>query len=118
MDTGKLNRRIQIQSLGTAELDAFQQPLPAAWSPIYKCWANIDIQGSQLVYSTAEFMSKVAHRITIRYTSSVIFTAKQRIVYTEPTTGVVHTYEIEAVLNPNQANKEIILMAYELEATE
>jgi SPP1 family predicted phage head-tail adaptor len=118
MDTGKLNRRIQIQSQGTSELDAFQQPLPAAWTTVYRAWANIDIQSSQLIYSTAEFMSKVAHRITIRYTSSVIFTAKQRIVYTEPTTGVTHTYEIEAVLNDKQGNQWLIFMAYELEAAE
>ena len=118
MEIGKLNRRIKIQSEGTGELDAFRQPGPAAWSTIYECWASIDIQGSQLVYSTAEFMSKVAHRITIRYTSTVIFSAKQRIVYTEPTTGVVHTYEIEAVLNTNQSNRELIFMCFELEAAE
>jgi SPP1 family predicted phage head-tail adaptor len=118
MQAGKLNRRISVQYLGTAELDAFQQPLPADWNTIYKCWAAIDIQGSQLLYSTAEFMSKVAHRITIRYTSSVIFTAKQRIVYTEPTTGVTHTYEIEAVLNDKQGNQWLIFMCFELEAEE
>jgi SPP1 family predicted phage head-tail adaptor len=118
MHLPNLNRRILIQSQGTSDLDAFQQPLPAAWTTIYKCWASIDIQGSQLVYSTAEFMSKVAHRITIRYTSSVIFSAKQRILYKEPTTGVVHTYEIEAVLNDRQGNQWLILMAYELEAAE
>ncbi len=115
---GKRNRRIQIQAQGTSELDAFQQPLPAAWTTIYSCWASIDIQGSQLLYSTAELMDKVAHRITILWTSSVVITAKQRILYTEPTTNVLHTYEIEAVLNDRQANKQLILMAYELEAAE
>jgi head-tail adaptor len=118
MQAGKLNRRVKIQSQGTTELDAFQQPLPAAWNTVYSCWASIDIQGSQLLYSTAEFMSKVAHRITIRWTSSVVISAKQRAIYTEPTTGVTHTYEIEVVLNDKQANKQLILMAYELEAAE
>jgi SPP1 family predicted phage head-tail adaptor len=118
MQAGKLNRRIQIQAEGTSELDAFQQPLPAAWTTVYSCWASIDIQGSQLVYSTAEFMSKVAHRIALRWTSSVAISAKQRVIYTEPTTGITHTYEIEAVLNDRQANRELILMCYELEAEE
>jgi SPP1 family predicted phage head-tail adaptor len=118
MDAGKLNRRIKIQSLGTAELDAFQQPLPASWATVYSCWASIDIQASQLLYSTAEFMSKVTSRITIRWTSSVVISAKQRIVYVEPTTQIVHTYEIIAPLNTKQANEELVLLCYELSGQE
>jgi hypothetical protein len=41
-----------------------------------------------------------------------------RIVYTEATTGVTHTFEIQAVLNTAQANRELILMAYELNGVE
>ena len=119
MQAGKLNRRIQIQAQSAgAEVDAFRQPTAAAWTTVYQCWADISIQGSQLVYSTAEFMSKVAHRITIRWTSSVVISAKQRVIYVEPSTNITHTYEIEAVLNDKQSNKELILMAYELEAEE
>jgi SPP1 family predicted phage head-tail adaptor len=118
MDTGSLNRRIQIQSQTPGELDAFQQPTAASWNTVYTCWASIDVQQSQLVYSTDEFMSKVTHRITVRWTSSVVISAKQRILYTEPTTGVVHTYEIQAPLNDKQGNKKLILMCYELEAAE
>jgi head-tail adaptor len=116
MDTGKLNRRIQIQAQSDpTQLDAFQQPTPAAWNPIYKCWASIDIQNSALVYSTAEFMSKNVYRITIRWTSSVVFSAKQRIVYIEPTTKITHTYVIESAINDKQANQQITLLCYELE---
>jgi head-tail adaptor len=119
ISAGDLNRRISIQQQSSgAEVDAFRQPTAASWTTIYQCWANIDIQGSQLVYSTAEFMSKVAHRITIRWTPSVIISAKQRVVYIEPATNITHVYEVEAVLNDKQANKQLILMAYELEAEE
>jgi SPP1 family predicted phage head-tail adaptor len=116
MITGKLNRRIQIQTQSTAP-DSFGQP-QQTWTTAYTCWASIDIQGSQLVYSTAEFIDKVTHRITCRWTSSFNFAANQRIVYTEQTTGIVHTYEIQAVLNDKQRNRTLILMAYELEASE
>jgi head-tail adaptor len=118
MDTGKRNRRIKIQSQGTSELDAFQQPLPAAWTTIYKCWASIDIQNSALIYSTAEFMSKVTYRITTLWTSSVVVSAKNRIVYVEPTTQIVHTYEVIAPLNTKQANRELVLLCYELSGQE
>lgn len=119
MQTGKLNRRIQIQSQSTtAELDAFHQPTAASWQTVYTGWASIDIQGSQLLYSTAEFVSQTTYRITLRWTSSVIFSVQQRIVYTEPTTGIVHTYEIKSVTNTKQANRELMLLCYELNGTE
>jgi SPP1 family predicted phage head-tail adaptor len=118
MIAGKLNRRIKIQSQSTTELDAFQQPLRAKWDTIYESWASIDIQASQLLYSTAEFMSKVTYRITIRWTSSIVISAKQRILYTEPTTGIVHTYEVIAPLNTKQANRELIILCFELSGKE
>lgn len=119
ISAGQLNRRIQIQQQSTTvDLDAFNQPTPASWNTIYSCWASIDIQGSQLLYSTAEFLSKVTSRITMRWTSSVIISAKQRVVYIEPTTGVVHTYQIIAPLNTKQGNKELVLLCYELESAE
>ncbi len=116
MNAGKLNRRIQIQTQTTTQ-DAFGQPVQE-WTTAYTCWASIDVQGSQLLYSTAEFIDKVTHRITCRWTSSVIIAANQRILYTEQTTGVTHTYEIEAVMNDKQGNRQLILLCYELEAKE
>ena len=119
MQAGTLDRRIHIQSQSTAvELDSFQQPTTASWDTVYSCWASIDIQASQLIYDTAVFMSKVTHRITIRWTSSVIIGAKQRIVYIEPTTAVIHTYEIVAPLNTKAGNRELVLLCYELEGVE
>lgn len=114
MQAGRLNRRIQIQSQTTTQ-DEFGQPRQE-WSTAYSCWASIDVQASQLLYSTAEFVSKVTHRITCRWTSSVVIAANQRIVYTEA--GVAHTYTIEAVLNDKQANKQIIMLCYELNGQE
>jgi SPP1 family predicted phage head-tail adaptor len=116
MQAGPLNRRIKIQSQ-TATQDGFGQQLQT-WDTIYECWAAIDIQASQLLYSTAEFMDKVTYRVTMRWTSSVVITAKQRVVYKEPTTGVIHTYEIIAPLNTKAANTELVLLCYELGGAE
>jgi SPP1 family predicted phage head-tail adaptor len=116
VNAGKLNRRIQIQTQTTTQ-DALGQPLQT-WATVYTCWASIDIQASQLLYSTSEFMDKVTHRIEMRWTFSNVIQASQRVVYTEPTTGIVHTFEIIAPLNDKQANRKLILMCYELEAQE
>ena len=113
---GRLNRRISLLTQTTAQ-DALGQPFQT-WAVAYLCWASIDIQGSQLLYSTAEFMDKVAYRITIRWTSSVLFSASQRVSYTNSRTGITHLYEIQAVLNDRSANTQISLMCYELKGKE
>lgn len=114
MNVGKLNRRIEIQSQSTSQ-DSFGQPM-TTWTTILCTWAALDIQGSQLLYSTSEFMSKTAWRITIRWQPSVIITPNQRVIYID-SLGSPHTYEIEAVLNDKAANKLITLMCYELETS-
>ena len=116
VDVGSLNRRVQIQQQVTAQ-DEFGQP-QATWNTIYTAWANISVQNSQLLYQTAEFVSKVTHRITLRWTSSIVIVPNMRVIYTEATTGVVHTYNVEALLNTDQRNRMLIILAYELNANE
>jgi SPP1 family predicted phage head-tail adaptor len=111
-----LSRRIQIQSQSSTQ-DAMGAPAQT-WNAVYTCWANVDVQRSQLLYSTAEFVSKTTHRITFRWTSSVVIEPQMRIVYTEPTTGVAHTYNIEGLLNENQANVYLVALCYELNGAE
>lgn len=116
VDVGNLNRRVQIQQQTSAQ-DLFGQPQPT-WATVYTAWANISVQNSQLLYQTAEFVSKVTHRITMRWTSSIVIIPNMRVVYTEATTGVVHTYNVEALLNADQRNRMLVILAYELNANE
>jgi hypothetical protein len=41
-----------------------------------------------------------------------------RIVFTEPYTGVVHTYNVEGILNLNQGNFWLTFLCYELDGAE
>ncbi len=66
------------------------------------------------MYETSEFVSKVTYRITLRWRADIVFDAAKRIRYTEPTSGVTHTYEVEAVLNTLAANRDVVLICYEL----
>jgi SPP1 family predicted phage head-tail adaptor len=116
MQAGKLNRRIDIQSQTTSQ-DSFGQE-SQTWASVYKCWASIEVQNSQLLYSTAEFVAKTTIRITFRWTSSVVIKPNMQILYTEPTTGVLHTYEIETLVNDKQGNRQLMALCYELNAKE
>jgi SPP1 family predicted phage head-tail adaptor len=115
MAIGPFNRRIAIQTQ-TQSQDAVGQP-HSTWTTQYTCWASIDIQQSQLLYSTAEFVGKVTYRITIRWTSSFVVKPNMRLVYTEQTTGVTHTYNVEAVINPQAGNVWVTILCYELDGT-
>jgi SPP1 family predicted phage head-tail adaptor len=111
-----LNRIISIQDQNTTQ-DAFGQ-LQKTWTTVYHCWAEIDVQQSQLIYATAEFISKTTYRITIRWTSSVVFAPNMRIVYVDSATSVTHLYNIEAIINPKQGNFWLTFLAYELDGAE
>lgn len=114
IDLGKLNRKIQIQQESPGEQDALGQPLPSSWHTVRMCWADIDIQNSQLVNETEAFISRVTHRITLRMCKSPVITSTMRVVYVDPYAGLTHTYQIQAVLNPRQENFAVILLCYEL----
>lgn len=114
LDSGKLNRKVQIQQETAGKQDAFGQPLPGCWQTVRTCWADIDIQGSQLVNETEAFVSKVTHRITVRMCKEPVITPNMRVVYADPYAAVTHTYEIQAVLNPRQQNFLLVLLCYEL----
>lgn len=116
VDVGSLNCRVQIQQQTAAQDDFGQQQ--QTWTTVYTAWARIGVVHGQLLYQTAEFISKATHEITLRWTSSVVIVPNMRVVYTEATTGVVHTYNVEALLNADQRNRILIILAYELNASE
>lgn len=116
MDVGALNRRIQIQQQSSTR-DGFGQPL-LTWTTAYTAWASIDVLNAQLLNDTTGFISSATIRIVIRYTNSLVFNVGDQIIYTEATTGVVHTYQVKAVINKEQRNRQIMFLCYELNAQE
>ena len=116
MDVGALNRRIQIQQQSSTR-DSFGQPL-LTWTTAYTAWASIDVLNAQLLNDTTGFISSATIRIVIRYTNSLVFNVGDQIIYTEATTGVVHTYQVKAVINKEQRNRQIMFLCYELNAQE
>ena len=116
MQPGIMNRRICIQN-NLVGKDAAGQATNT-WNTVYSCWAALNVQGGKQVYSTAEFTTKTAYNIEVRWTPSFLFQPNQRVIYVEQSSGVTHTYTIESISNPNQSNKTVMILAYELEANE
>jgi SPP1 family predicted phage head-tail adaptor len=116
MNPGLLNRRISLQTQSTSQ-DTFGSPIQV-WTNVYQCWANINPKSGKQTYSTAEFVSKNTLDIIVRWAASFTFQPNQRVVYTENSSGVIHTYNIETVSNPDQANRTVTLSVYELDGQE
>jgi len=120
IEAAALNRRVQIQT-ETSTQDSYGQPV-MTWTTVYTCWAEIapyiSARGSGIIFAGEEFLSRATTEITIRWTSMLSIEPNMRVIYTEVTSGVVHTYNVESVLNPGQANRQMIIKAYELDSGE
>ena len=124
---GKRNRRICIQSNtgmsgasggGCAtSVDEFGEPIDT-WNTVYECWAAMNFTTGKQIYSTAQFTTKTAYNIEVLWNPNFVFQPDQRVVYKEQSSGVTHTYVIESISNPDQANKTVVILAYELGAAE
>jgi len=104
MDAGKLNRRIAIERLeGTRDPD--YGSMIEAWIPTYSVWASIEpLTGREYV---AAMMARAEGtvRVRIRYLPGI--TSAMRVTYQ----GRIFT--IQSVINPSEANRELVLMCLE-----
>lgn len=104
MQTGKLNRRICIQSPSTTT-DAFGSPL-STWTDVVTTWASIAAPTSKEVYALgAGFTAQVTHKIVIRYRECI--TSAMRINYRG------RIFQIQAVSDPKEDRVELALMCLE-----
>lgn len=105
MRAGKLRKKVELQSYATSR-DDFGAEIET-WSTYAKVWAGIEpLAGRELVY--AQQVSETTKiRITIRYNSSVV--AKHRVKFG------LRLFDINAIIDTDEKNKEMILMCSEAE---
>lgn len=111
LTAGAFNKRIEIQQQ-TSERDEYGQ-LADTWTTVRRCWANIKYQKGRELATAAGFIGKVQCQITVRW-SPFVFQKSHRVVFTDRA-QIVHTFEIEAVINTDQSNKSVALLCYELD---
>ncbi len=95
MQPGRLNRKVQIQSLGASQ-DAFGQ-LVQTWSLVATVWAAIAPKTGRELVAAAAAASEVSVTISIRYRAGI--TPQMRIVF-----GSI-IYNIVAVIDRDDAHK-------------
>lgn len=107
---GEFRHLVQFQSQSAAQ-DSFGQPAET-WATYYTARCKIEVLRGQLLYQTAEFINKNTYQITLRYPLSATISIADRAVFNG------QTYVIQAVMNVEQEDRELRLLAYVQNDTE
>lgn len=104
MRAGRLRHRITIEEK-TVTQDAFGEP-DATWSTYVKAWARVTpLTGREYMEAQAQSQS-VSHEVRMRHRDGV--TPEMRMVHGG------RVFDIEAVLNEEERDRELILMCREM----
>ena len=104
MRSGRLNRRVTIQALSISK-DQFNADIES-WVDVTTVWAQIEPLRGREYWQAKQVVGEVTGRITIRYQQGI--DEKMRIVYGDK------TYNILAVINPEERNRTLQLLVKEI----
>jgi SPP1 family predicted phage head-tail adaptor len=107
MQSGKLNRRIQIQSQSASQ-DEYGQQL-TTWTTVLSTWASIRAATSKEIYASSGFVSQISHVITLRYRLGCPIKGSYRVLYED------RIFQIQAVSDPDEGRKQINLLCLEID---
>lgn len=99
----QLRHRVKLQSKSVVQDSYGQETI--TWTDEAQIWASIEPISGREYFLAKQVQAETTHRIRIRYYSGV--RADWRVLYG------TRVFNIESVINPEEANKEIILMCRE-----
>lgn len=103
MHAGQLRHRIQIQQPDEAR-DDFGGQVPT-WTTIAVVWADIQPVTGREYFSAQQINAELSHKILIRFQSGIQPT--QRVLYG------AREFDIHAVINTGERNRELLLLCSE-----
>lgn len=115
LNIGKKRHRITIQSPVSSSADPFDPTVQSnPWTTVITMWAYISPISSKEVFQVGQLNMKVSHRIMIRYPgANTQISAGYRALYKN------RVFELKTgILNPDERNEELELLAYELDPTQ
>lgn len=105
---GLRNRRLAIQSLSTSQGN-YGEPT-GTWSTVVTVWAHIKPMQGRELQAAQQLAPEVTHRIAIAYNSTL---ADPITMAGRRATLGARIFNIHAVMNPDERNRELILLASE-----
>ena len=109
LQAGKLRHRVEIvQPSGVQDSFGGVTQDPTLWTSVLTCWASIEAQSGRDQLAANQFAAVTSHKITIRDPRSVAITNAMYVWFKK------RTFQIAAVLNPDERNKMLYLMVLEI----
>ena len=108
MQAGLLRKRIVLQSR-PAPLDS-SGSTSNVWTDVATVWGDLKPMSGRNLMAAQAVKSELSHEITLRYRpefANPILASEMRVVYSG------RYFNIHAVLNRDERNREITLMAFE-----
>jgi SPP1 family predicted phage head-tail adaptor len=102
---GRLRQRVQIV-LPSGTKDSFGGSTPGGGESLGTVWAEITALTGREAVAAQSFTSIATHRVTIRWMAGVL--AKCQVIFGS------RTFQIEAVLNPDERTKVLHLLCVEV----
>jgi len=111
---GSLNRRLHLQQISSVvDADGFTSE---TWADLDVVWASINpVQGIE-GYQAAQTQERITHQVTIRWRTDV--SAHMRFLYAETPAGILRIFLIHAMLDPDEAHRELACMCEEFVTTQ
>jgi SPP1 family predicted phage head-tail adaptor len=103
--SGSLRQRVQLVQPGTSA-DSFGGISPSGGTVLAETWASIEALSGRDALAAQSFTSVASHLVTIRWMPGVL--AKQVVKFG------TRTFQIEAVLNPDERTKVLKLVCVEI----
>lgn len=106
MEAGQLRHRIQIQHkvTGSPQQNAAGEP-NTSWSTFLSVWASVDPVTGREPYLTQEHLNATTHKVKVRYRDGI--TGAMRVLFGD------RVFDIKAVLNWGERNRELLLLCEE-----
>lgn len=103
---GRLRHRIDIVQPNFNDQDSTGGFNLSDFTIVATVWGSIQALCGEEKFAAHEFVSQVSHQVVIRYTSGINSGMQVRFQG--------RTFQIEAVLNPDERNKVLILLCIEI----
>lgn len=103
MQAGKLRHRLVIQAPTTA-MDQYGEAIKT-WNTVAVVWGSVEPLRMQEYFEAQQAQAKATHRIAVRYLQGM--SSAYRVVLD------ARVFEVTAVLNPQERNEQLQLLAVE-----
>lgn len=113
---GELRHRIQIVGPAPSGQDPAGGVSPqdrTEWEVIRTCWASVDAWTGSASLAANQFISSASHWIVIRHPRTFTPTSQNKVWFRD-FTGKDRTFQVEAVLNPTEQSKLLVLVCTEV----